>query len=447
MNHEKRLGTSVLAAILVFGFGIGLVRGQDGPQTPDRPGRRAPADVAGMQDDQLLQETAGELGMKPPAERIDQQLLKWFGLRPKLEEQGISFEGGWTADYSMNLMGGANTEGDTFRHLLDARINVDTRAAFGWAGGTFSLDFQNQSGSNGSDDLGDLQGYDNADSDGRTQINELWYEQLLFDNRLRIKIGKVDANSEFAFPENGGDFVNSSFGHSPTLIAMPTYPDPSTSVNVFVYPTRQIYLGVGVYDGSGLSGTVTGAYGPSRIWHSDSSFFYIGEAGYRWLLKDNTLPGRIAVGVHYHDGDFDKFNGGTQSGAGGFYVILDQKIWHKKYYDKGNEEGVYGFLQYGHADGSVSEVTDHFGAGVTWVGPYTKTNPDTVGLGVSAAKVSDKAGAGFSEDFETSIEAFYNFQVTPYLSVKPDLQYIIHPGADEALDDALVATMRVTLAF
>ena len=69
-----------------------------------------------------------------------------------------------------------------------------------------------------------MQGFlQNADADGRTQIAELWYQQLFLDQKVRVKVGK-DANSEFAVPQNGVAFLNSSFGHSPT-IAMPTYPD------------------------------------------------------------------------------------------------------------------------------------------------------------------------------------------------------------------------------
>ncbi len=30
------------------------------------------------------------------------------------------------------------------------------------------------------------------------QVFELWYQQKLFDGRLRIKLGKVDANTEFS---------------------------------------------------------------------------------------------------------------------------------------------------------------------------------------------------------------------------------------------------------
>ncbi len=348
----------------------GSVALADAPRAADRTGRATTAELV-PDDDELLRQTAKRLDVST-TEPFEHKLTNVFGLREKAEDFGLSFQTAWTVDYSKNLRGGENSEGESVRNLFDLRFNLDTSAAFNWDGGTFSLDFQNQSGTNGSDDLGDLQGYDNADSDGRTQISELWYEQLFFDNKLRIKLGKVDSNSEFAFPENGSMFINSSFGHSPTIVAMPTYPDPSTSLNVFVYPTPAVYAGFGIYDSSGQSGTATGSYGPARLFHRPHDTFYIAEAGYRWQFREQTLPGKLAVGGHYSDGDFDKFHGGTQSDAGGFYANLDQKLWHKRFYNKSDTDGVYTFLQsfnYPH----LGPDSSRGGCRSAW--PYRATTP------------------------------------------------------------------------
>ena len=298
---------ALLSTALLSAFGARSARAADGPTTPDRPGRVEVTDPSTMSDSDLTEETAKELGIEPPSHRIDQQILRWGGLRPMLESNGITFASVVTADFSKNTRGGLDTANEASRYLLDLRLTLDTKPLINWAGGTFSVDFQQQGGRNGSDVLtGDVQGFDNADADGRTQIAELWYEQLLLDNRLRVKVGKVDANSEFALPQNASAFMNSSFGHAPTLNPwMPTYPDGSTSFNVFVYPERWVYAGVGVYDGAGAQqGLATGSYGPSKLWHSDRSLFYIGEAGLKWVLDENTLPGRVAVGAHYSDGNF-----------------------------------------------------------------------------------------------------------------------------------------------
>ena len=87
-----------------------------------------------------------------------------------------------------------DTADDAFRHRFDANLTLDTQKLVGWQGGTFFLDFYTVNGDNGSAELtGALQSFSNIDAPGRTQIAELWYEQKLLDERLRVKFGKIEA--------------------------------------------------------------------------------------------------------------------------------------------------------------------------------------------------------------------------------------------------------------
>jgi hypothetical protein len=52
-------------------------------------------------------------------------------------------------------------------------------------------------------------------------------------------------------------------------------------------------------------------------------------------------------------------------------------------------------------------------------------------------------GAEYTDTQETSVELFYKIQITPYLSVQPDLQYVINPGGNGA-SDALVCSRART---
>ena len=66
-----------------------------------------------------------------------------------------------------------------------------------------------------------IQAFVNNDADDFTALYELWYEQYLFDDVVRVKIGKLDANSEFAYVEHGGEFIHSSPGVSPSILSFP----------------------------------------------------------------------------------------------------------------------------------------------------------------------------------------------------------------------------------
>lgn len=94
----------------------------------------------------------------------------------------------------------------------------------------------------------------------------------------------------------------------------------------------------------------------------------------------------------------------------------------------------------------MSEVEHHVGLGAQWTGALPGRDDDVAGLMASYVHFSDEPGAGFIDDGELAVELFYKAQVTPWFSLKPDLQYIANPGGI-GLDDAWVGTLRAELAF
>ncbi len=363
-----------------------------------------------------------------------------------LHESGITTESSLIIDYSKNLRGGADTSGDATRHLFDFNMTFDLDQILGIERATFFVDFQTQNGQDGSEEVGDIQAFSNIDEADFTALYEVWYEQW-FGDILRLKIGKVDANSEFAFVEHGGEFINSSPGFSPTIFALPTYPDPAMSINVFVYPSSDSYVGLAVYDGAAQEGVKVGRRGPSTFYEDPADLFYIGEAGKSWSGGDSNLNGRLGVGVWHHDGSFTRFDGTTDHGTFGYYVVVDQQLYRENPDDPGDSQGIGGFLQLGIADGDVSEIKHHYSLGAAWTGAMDGRDDDITGLMLSYVELSDTTGSGFTEDFELAIELFHRLQITPWFAIKPDLQWIINPGGDKTLSDALVATLRTELIF
>ena len=372
----------------------------------------------------------------------------WGGARPWLDDHGIVIESSIVSDWSSNVHGGQNTNGSSFRHLFMFDVTVDTERLFSLPGGTIFMNFQNHNGEDGSGDTGDFQAYSNVDSDGRTQIAELWYEQEFFEGLIRVKIGKVDANAEFAYVDHGGEFLNSSMGSSPTVFVLPTYPDPSMALVVFVYPADNVYTGVGVFDGAAVEGITTGTRGPGTFFDSSpADMFVIGETGVTWQYSNSRLPGRFGVGGWGHTGSFKRFDDTTsESGTAGFYLVFDQTVFLENPADEDDEQGVGVFLQFGWADGDVSEAQLHIGGGVVWTGLIPSRDDDAAGLGITYVKFTDESAAGFTGDAETAFEFFYKAQIMPWLAFKPDLQYILNPGGAD-LKDALVGTVRVEVVF
>jgi carbohydrate-selective porin OprB len=158
----------------------------------------------------------------------DQSFSRWLTdvkrSRTRLADFGITTGLVITNDFSDDVRGGAEPDSDFNRCLLDLSLTFDGHKLIGWSGGSAFVRMHSYIGENGSDYVGDAQGFSNVDDDSHTLLYELWAEQKLPGTNWRARVGKIDANTLFATVENGADFLNSSMGYSPTIMQLPTYP-------------------------------------------------------------------------------------------------------------------------------------------------------------------------------------------------------------------------------
>ncbi|MGE3175561.1 MAG: carbohydrate porin [Planctomycetota bacterium] len=370
----------------------------------------------------------------------------WGGHRTWLEERGVEVGGGLTVDWAGAWSGGMRQR-DSVDTLLDVNVALDLEALLGVPETLVFFDAYQVEGRDPSGDIGDFQGVSNIQADDVRELAEAWIETRLGD-QLRLKFGKVDFNSEFAFSEEAGEFVHPSPGISPAIQAAPTFPDPSTAAIAFWEPDGRSYLGVGVFDGAGADGIRTGRHGLGGFFDDDDSkaYFTVAEAGTSWVGGGSWGSGRVAVGGFHHSARFDRFDGGSDRGTSGFYAILDQRLWREDPADPDSMQGVGMFTSLGWADHDVAEAAMHVQLGATWTGAIEGRDDDVLGLVVTHVDLSDATGSPFTAD-ETAIELMYRLQVTPAIALKPDLQFIVHPGGDETADDALVGLLRVEITF
>ncbi len=419
------------------------------PQTPDAQAQTPETAPAAAPEDRNW------FGGKPWWQ-WDRATGDWGGARTSIEDAGFTFGASYTFDWTSVWSGGVDETAST-RSLFDATLSVDMEKLFGLAGGTVFVNFYSTDGRDTG--AGDIQAFDNiATAQNVDQVAELWYEQKMFGDRLRVKFGKVDVNSEFGFPTSAGDFLHSSAAYSPTVAEFfPTYPNPATSLNVFVYPTEWLYVGFGLYDGAGGDGIATGGRGPATFFSDDhsSDWFLISEVGVGWKNlfgadEKRGLKGRAAVGVWHHTGDFDRFDGGAETdGTTGFYVLAEQRILTRGEFDptaEDDDKGLWVFAEYGYADEAVSSIANHVGVGLALHGTFEGRDDDSTGVYVSWADLSDEDGAGFNDD-ETALEVYYKLQATPFISIRPDVQVIWNPSGDDTIDTTVVGGVRVEVVF
>ncbi|MCL5098515.1 MAG: carbohydrate porin [Candidatus Omnitrophica bacterium] len=368
----------------------------------------------------------------------------WWGARQQLKQAGVSFDSSLILEGFKNFQGGLGNPDLIGASTFDLNLELDTERLIQWPGGMFYADLEDHAGQDPSTDLvGDLQVFDKQNAPRYLQLFELWYQQKLLDDKLRLKFGKVDANSEFSVIDNGLPFLNSSTQVSPTVFVFPTTPDPMPALNVFLTPNKSYYASLGAFYANRSVGFGNFIGHPQDAQSSASGMFFIGETGLRWqkapLLEHE---GNLRLGSWGHTGTFTRLDGSSQQGVYGYYAILDQTLWQP---DGATEHGrgVRTFLEYGRTQSTVNPTDEHFGWGVTWTGLFPGRSADIAGFSPQYAHVSPPAGLPHS--FELALEGFYRLQLTPWATLMPDLQYIIHPGGQ--YPNALVGTIRLTVHF
>jgi porin len=368
----------------------------------------------------------------------------WWGQRQSLQDSGITIGATLTLEGFDNLEGGIHTSPAVGATTFDLNLALDTEKLLHLPGGEFYVDLEDHAFRNPSTALvGDLQVFDKQNTSPYLQIFEMWYQQNLFDDKIRVKVGKVDANTEFSVIDNGLPFINSSTQVSPTIFMFPTTPDPMPSVNVFFTPNELYYASFGAYYANRSDRFGDLMDDPAKIQPAAFGTFLIGETGLKWHVAPILeQAGNLKVGAWGDTGTFARFDGARQGGTYGYYAILDQTIWQPTG-EPDNGRGLRTFLEYGGTESDINPIDRHIGGGITWTGPLAARPNDIIGFSPQYAHITPEAG--LPHPYELALETFYQWQLSSWAFVQPDLQYIVHPGG--TYPNALVATLRLQVSF
>lgn len=111
------------------------------------------------------------------------------------------------------------------------------------------------------------------------------------------------------------------------------------------------------------------------------------------------------------------------------------------------------FARFGVASPKINRFGLHTGAGLVFAGLFPGRNQDVAGLAVAAVRNGDDYMRSLSlagtrpARTEWNIELTHQAQVTSWLSLHPDIQYVIHPDTNPAVRDPLGIDLRVNISF
>ncbi|HGM5552964.1 carbohydrate porin [Pseudomonas putida] len=407
----------------------------------------------------------------------------WGGERTKLIEQGIDIKADYVGEMGANLHGGYNDDKTgRYSDQFGLGVALDLQKLWGWDNTQAKIQLTNRNGYNISNDrVGDPRAGTLSSSQevyGRghmVRLTQLWIQHQFFDNKLDVKAGYFGEGEDFnTFP---CDFQNLAFcgsqvGNWATNIWY-NWPVSQAAIRVKYNINDELYAQIGAYNQN-----------PSQLEHGNG--FKLSGSGTKgtvlpvelvWSPKVNSLPGEYRVGYYKSTADaddvredvngFDAATTGdaykTHSSKHGYWFVAQQQLTSH------NGDATRGLNIAANAtfhDKDTNFIDNYQSVMFVYKGPFDARPKDDVGIGAARIHVNDdvkknaeflNASNGVSDydnpvfspirETEYNYEINYGFHVTNWLTVRPNLQYITHPGGVDEVDNALVAGLKIQSTF
>ena len=382
----------------------------------------------------------------------------WAGNRTRLANAGVTVDAVYKFDVMGNASGGIKQGVDALDNL-DVVLNFDGEKLFGSKGTTALVHFLNNNGGKPDASLvGSAQGIDNIEVPRATaKLYQAWIQQSFWDDKVSVLAGLYDLNSEFYVNNAAGLFIHSAYGIGTDIAQSGNngpsiFPFTALTARVKVQPTPNFYVQAALADGT--AGDPNNARGTQIELNSRDGGLWIAEAGY--LPRGDASGDKLALGGWYYTNRFpdqvslDASGNPVQRHSNGFYMLGEKQI----YQETGSEtKGLSVFARLGFANQDVNQFNYAYTAGVVYTGLIPKRDEGRLGLGVAGAhnggkyKYATVSGGGSANTSETEFELTYSDNITPWMSIQPDVQYVVNPGTDPALENALVFGARLAIAF
>jgi porin len=372
------------------------------------------------------------------------------------------------------LRGGQST-GSTYAGILHLRLQAKAPPGSDWAGTSALVDVRTLHGGHPSARVGDAQGVSNIEGPDGTDIHELWVQHNFQQANLSLLAGIYDLNSEFYRLQAAGLFLNSSFGIGPEFaqsgVEGPSiFPRTSAGVRLSTKPAPGVVVRGALLDGV----PVVRPDGTRGVFRAGDGWLGVGEVAFLSRSDEadddhsdvrqrqgrfSALPpyqDKLAFGLWRYSGKLPAIDAAPSDPApamrrsSGAYAIGEWRIIGR---EPSPSRTLSAFAQVGTASSATNRFGSYIGAGLVGTGWIPGRDADQIGLSVASARNgaayarSQSALGQAAAHAETTIEASYLMQLTKWLTLQPDLQYVIHPDTQRSLANAWVVQLRFELSF
>ncbi len=408
---------------------------------------------------------------------------EWGGVRTDLRHRGYDFTLEYSSMTATNISGGYDRD-KTLRYSDQyiLGIDMDLEKIFGIHDGEFKASLNDRNGRDLTQDrLQDPRapviGSGVQSNYGRGQTwhaTQFWFKKTWQDKKWDLKVGLMPPGEDF---DNSGCFFQnlslcgSLAGHGSGVWY--NTPIGQWGGRIKYALSSALYIQAGGFQYNPNYATRHGSFELDGTGHL--GYMYIVELGHRPTPGATFLPDTWKIGGWYNTADandvLDDDNGDpyvlTQQAARrhggryGGYLYVSQQLTHSGS-QRQNGLNIFGHLAIN--DKNTATMDYQIQAGIIYKGPFASRPQDFISFGVSKmhanAKVARRAqlqnqmrGIDDYDDplyvpvrrSEYAAELHYSFRVTPWLTLRPNLQLLAHPGGIEEIKDAWVIGNQVTI--
>ncbi|MDE1170193.1 MAG: carbohydrate porin [Verrucomicrobium sp.] len=390
----------------------------------------------------------------------------WGGERTKLEDQGVTFGMNNIGDFLGNVTGGGSAGGQhaTYFGRQRGSVDIDLKKLADFDGEFFVTGIY-QYGRNLSGNYLNVNTLTSSIAGTESlRLDQAWYQQGLFESRVKIKVGQLAAVNDFGSTGFFDILMNDELGYAPNAL-FPT----GQSFSPNGRPGAELSLDLrditpGLYAKAGVFTPSNGYRDPDDDGVHYSNYFNYGETyafevGYQEQKTD--YAGLYKIGGNYGRRNTD-YTGYTATGTQTFnndyniYAEATKSVYHPRLSNgkldttKGLDLFVYNIG----APGDRNAYEYEFMTGGRYTGPFSSRPIDKIGFGF----IYNRSGG--NQDYntavnptgaplggETVVELDYQYAVTPWFKIQPDFQAIFNPRGDSARSDILILGVRTIVDF
>ena len=279
-------------------------------------------------------------------------------------------------------------------------------------------------------------------------------------NTLGNNIGVISSVNDY--PSNTNNFDELSYTHTLpgklnslafTIGQFPMYNfdgtdyDSNQQINFLNFALSQ--NGSSVYPTASLGGFVS--WNPNSTW----SFTIGGQ-------NANNITGETISWSQFEKGKWTSFVSGTWSptiaGLAGQYSITlyDQpSVIKQPIHTRGWSFNVQQFIfkkiaLFGRVNGtnkSLSSIKQSYVLGGVYNNPLNRNSLDQIGFAAAINKLNQSVNGSGTRSWENVLEGYIAVGVSDFMTITPDIQFYINPGANQKSNTATVVSLRATMMF